>query len=234
MNGIDVIAESHFIAAAAATDIGTPVWVTIAASIIGGGVVASLVSTYIASGREGRQARAKVREFLFETEDTRWTDTEYKLFRQALSRLEAAALIAKAPREIVARYAYLANVAHYTQLAKEKADPNYPPRGLPIELAALVDMTIAILIDHLWHPLSKRRHIKRGTWLIDRAINLTKNEHSDFSWNVQLFYRRSVTKEPGIKGVIDRLTTRLKKIITALWVWIKTSVVNRSSPTAGS
>lgn len=199
-------------AAATVQNTGTPTWVIITVSIVGGGVVGSLVSTYITSSREGRQARAKVRECLFDTENTRWTDADYKEFRQAISRLEATALIAKAPREIIRRYVYLAEVAHYTQLAKEKADPGYPPRGLPVELAGLVEMTLAILIVHLWRPFAKRLFIKRGIWIIDGAIEATKRDHSDFTWNVQLLHWKAITKEPGIIGVIHRLTTRRKRM----------------------
>lgn len=66
---LDMTSTSYFIAATAtATNTGTPAWVIIVTSIVGGGVVGSLVSTYVTSGREGRQARAKVRECLFETE----------------------------------------------------------------------------------------------------------------------------------------------------------------------
>ena len=217
MSIVIAIAAPH-VAAAAST--GTPVWVTISVSAVGGGVIASLVSTYLTTGREGRQARAKVRELLFETEDTRWTDTDYKLFRQALSRLEAAALIARAPRKIVARYSYLANVAHYTQLAKEKANPGYPPRGLPYDLAALVDLTIGVLIEHLWHPVSKKRHVKRGIWLIDRAIERTKEKHPDFAWNVQIFTSRTVTREPGLRGVIHRFAARVSRLWKRLRSWV--------------
>ena len=206
---LDMTSTSYFIAATAtATNTGTPAWVIIVTSIVGGGVVGSLVSTYVTSGREGRQARAKVRECLFETENTRWTDTDYKLFREAVSRLEATALIAKAPREIIQRYVYLAEVAHYTQLAKEKSEPGYPPRGLPIELAGLVEFTIAILVEHLWHPWSKGHLIRHGTWAIDRAIDTTKRDHPDFSWHVQLLHRKPVMKEPGIRGIIHRLSKR--------------------------
>lgn len=219
---LDMTSTSHLIAAAAAAITGTPEWVTIVVSIVGGGVVASLVSTYVTSGREGRQARAKVRECLFETENTRWTDMDYKLFREAVSRLEATALIAKAPREIVQRYVYLAEVAHYTQLTKEKVEPGYPPRGLPIELAGLVEATIAILVEHLWHPWSKRHLIRHGVWVIDQAIDRTKSNHPDFSWHAQLLRRKPVTKEPGVRGIIRRLAFKAIDTAKNLWSWLKT------------
>ena len=219
---IDILSEANFITAAAATtNTSTPVWVTVVLAIVGGGIVGSLVSTYVTSGREGRQARAKVRECLFDTEDTRWTDTDYKLFRQASSRLEAAALIAKVPRSLIRRYIYLAEVAHYTQLAKEKADPSYPPRGLPIDLAVLVDFTIAILVGHLWRPVSKRRFIGRDAWIIDGAIETTKRNHPNFTWNVQLLRWKPITKEPGIQGFIRRLLVPIRGKAGQLWEWIE-------------
>jgi hypothetical protein len=207
--------------AATSTSTGTPAWVMIAGSIVGGGVVGSLISTYVTSGREGRQARAKVRECLFDTENTRWTDTDYKLFREAVSRLEASALIARAPREIVRRYVYLAEVAHYTQLAKEKSDPGYPPRGLPLDLAVLVDMAIAILVEHLWSPWSKRHLVKHGAWVIDRGVETNKRRNPDFTWNVQLLRWKPITKEPGIRGFIHRLATAVRRRAGQLWEWIK-------------
>ena len=233
---LNMTSTSHLIAAAAATaaNTGTPEWVTIVVSIIGGGVVASLVSTYVTSGREGRQARAKVRECLFETENTRWTDTDYKVFREAVSRLEATALIAKAPREIIQRYVYLAEVAHYTQLAKENVEPGYPPRGLPIELAGLVEAAIAILVEHLWHPWSKRHLIRHGVWVIDQAIYRTKSDHPDFSWHVQLLRRKPVTKEPGIRGIIRRLVYKAINTTESIWSWLKTKTFRRHDSTAES
>ena len=208
-------------AAATSAGAGTPIWVTVVVAIVGGGVVGSLISTYVTSGREGRQARAKVRECLFDTEDTRWTDTDYKLFREAVSRLEAAALIAKAPREIVRRYVYLAEVAHYTQLAKEKIEPGYPPRGLPIDLAVLVESTIAILVEHLWNPWSKRHLVKHGAWAIDQAIETNRRAHPDFVWRVQLLRWQPITKEPGVRGFIRRLIALIKYRAERPLTWIK-------------
>lgn len=215
------------ILAAAASNPTTPTWLTITLSIVGGGVVGSLVSSYLTSSRDGRQARAKVQECLFETEDTRWTDTDYREFKRAASRLEAAALIAKAPHEIVRRYLYLADVAHYTQLAKEKENAAYPPRGLPLELAALVQMTIIILSSHLWHPLSKRRIIKHGVWLIDRSIESTKKANPDYTWNVQLFTWKPLMKEPGIRGVIHRRAANVARIARKLRSWIREKINSR-------
>lgn len=223
MNTILVTAMPYAVrAAAASTSTGTPAWITIAASIVGGGVVGSLISTYVTSGREGRQARAQVPECLFNTENTRWTDTDYKLFREAVSRLEASALMARAPREIVRRYVYLAEVAHYTQLAKEESNPGYPPRGMPMDLAVLVEMTIAILVEHLWHPWSKRRRVKHGVWIIDKAIETNKRTNPDFSWNVQLLRWNPITKEPGIRGFIHRLVATIRRKAGQLWEWVKT------------
>jgi hypothetical protein len=220
-NMLDVASVSHQATAAApATTTGIP-WVTIITAMIGGGVFGSLVSTYVASGREGRQARAKVRECLFDTENTRWTDTDYRLFRQAISRLEAAVLIARAPREIVRRYVYLADVAHYTQLAKEKADPNYPPRGLPLELALLVELAVTILVEHLWHPWSKRHLVKHDAWTLDIAIEAAKGSHPDFAWMVQLFRWKTIIDEPGTIGLLHRRAEKIKRRTERLLSWAK-------------
>jgi hypothetical protein len=113
---------------------GPSPWLTFAASIVSAGLVGTLISTYVAVGREGRAARAKVRECLADTEDTRWLDADYQEFRKALTRLDSAAIIARFDRSLIHRYTYLAEVAHYTEITERAESPWLPPRTLPLEL----------------------------------------------------------------------------------------------------
>jgi hypothetical protein len=179
---------------------GPPLWVPIISSVVGGGIVGSFVSAYLTSGREGRAARAKVRECIFETENTRWADADYQKFHEALSKLEAAALIAKAPRELVERYVWLAEVAHYTEVAQRRENEFFPPRSLPLPLAALVRMSVEELTNHLWHPWSYRFRRTRSLWKIDQeAIHLIK-EFDSWTWTVYPTPVRLGTKKPGFRA----------------------------------
>jgi hypothetical protein len=122
-------------------------WLTFAASIIGGGAVGTLISTYVTVGREGRTARAKVREYLAETEDLRWLDADYQEFRKALTRLDAVAIIARFDRSLIHRCTYLAQVAHYTEIGERREHDWLRPRTLPLELAALLEGAVAAIAN---------------------------------------------------------------------------------------
>lgn len=192
----------------------TPAWLIIISSIVGGGVVGSIVSTYITSGREARVARAKVRERLFVAEHLRWADSDYQEFRQAISKLEATALIARTPRELVQRYIYIAEVAHYTEIwwrkdCEQRGFPQMSPRSLPLDLAELVDRTILILVTHLWHPWSWRFRRKRSVWFIDRMISRAEEIHPNWTWNPTILRPVWIEREPGLRGVIRGLRKRI-------------------------
>ena len=183
---------------------GPPLWATIIISVVSSGLVASLVSTYLTNGRESRSARAKVRERLSETEDTRWMDADYQEFRKALSRLESSALIAGVPRGMVLRYAYLAEVAHYTEMSERNQNESLPPRSLPVELARLLESVVQELSVYLWHPWRSRFKAKRRIWALDTLVEQMKNHQPDWSWNVTLYRPRPHLREPGLKGALNR------------------------------
>jgi hypothetical protein len=56
----------------AASGGGLSGWVSFLSAMIGGGVVGSLISTYVTASREERAARAKVLACVFAVESTRW------------------------------------------------------------------------------------------------------------------------------------------------------------------
>ena len=112
----------------------------------------TLVSTYVTGGRERRAARAKVRECLAETENTRWLDADYQEFRKALIRLDSAAIIARFDRALIHRYTYLAEVAHYAEIVQKGETDWLPPRTLPIELATLLESVVVMIANEAWRP----------------------------------------------------------------------------------
>ena len=155
--------------------------------------------------RPGRPAaRAKVRECLADTEDTRWLDADYQEFRKALSRLDSAALIAKFDRSLIHRYTYLAEVAHYTEVTKRVENPHFPPRSLPLELAVLLEGVVATIANEAWRPRLWRFRKKRFLWVIDQTIRARRVEHPEWSWNATLFRPALMATEPGMKAALRR------------------------------
>jgi hypothetical protein len=183
---------------------GPSPWLTFAASVIGGGVVGTVISTYVTTGREGRAARAKVRECLADTEDLRWLDSDYQEFRKAISRLDSAALIARFDRSLIHRYTYLATTAHYTEIKERAEFPNLPLRSLPLELAVLMEGLVATLANEAWRPRLWRFRKKRYIWIIDKTIAQRRDEHPEWAWDAPMFRPVLMTKEPGLKAFLAR------------------------------
>ena len=190
--------------AAAVAAGGPSPWLTFTASVIGGGVVGTAISTYVTSGREGRAARAKVREFLADTEDLRWLDADYQEFRKALSRLDSAALIARFDRSLIHRYTFLATVSHYTEIKERDEFPHLPPRSLPLELAVLMEGLVATLANEAWRPRLWRFRKKRYIWVIDKMITRRREEHPEWAWDAPMFRPVLMTKEPGLRALLAR------------------------------
>jgi hypothetical protein len=189
--------------------IATSPWLTFAASIIGGGAVGALISAYVTAGREGRTARAKVRECLAETEDLRWLDADYAEFRKALTRLEAAAIIARFDRSLIRRYTYLAQVAHFTEMAERREHDWLPPRTLPAELALLLEGTVVTITHDAWRPRLWRFRRKQFLWVLDKTIERRRAEHPEWSWTSVLFTPRLMTKQPGLRAALKHGRARL-------------------------
>jgi hypothetical protein len=173
---------------------------------LAGGAIGTVVTTYVGAGREGRAARARVRECLAETEDLRWLDADFQDFRKALSRLEAAAIIARFDRSLILRYTYLANVAHYQEISERAALPDLPARSLPLGLAALLESVLAVIANEAWRPRFWRFRRKRYIWVLDKMTARRQAEHPDWAWNVTPFKPRLMTREPGIKAAVKRRT----------------------------
>ncbi len=186
----------------AASSGGLPGWVSFFSAMVGGGVVGSLVSTYVTASREGRAARAKVLTCVSAVESTRWADVDFAQFRQALSELEAAALVARAPRQLVLLYGYMAEVAHYTEVAKRQEYPQWPPRSLPAKLSELVAVTKESLVEQLRHPWMGRLRVgrrQRRRWLrkLSDLIATHREEFPDWAWVTGPLVPKLTPEEPG-------------------------------------
>lgn len=187
--------------------------ITVVAAALTGGLAGTIVTTYVNVGKDGRAARAKVRGILAEAEDLRWLDADFAEFRKALSRLEAAAIIARFDREVIHRYTFLATVAHYQEIREQ--GQNLPPRTLPLELALLLEGAVITIANEAWRPRLWQFRRKRFIWVLDKNIAAREAEHPEWAWNVTLYRPRLMTKEPGIRGRVHRLRERRRKQLTA-------------------
>ncbi|MFE2412766.1 hypothetical protein ACFXDE_30950 [Kitasatospora sp. NPDC059408] len=186
----------------------------IAVSAFGGGVVGSLTSTAIASGREGRIARARVRELLFNCENLRWGDSDYREFQRALSELESAALIAQLHPAGITRYAYIAQVARATNLRIQDNFPDHP-RALPSDLHMLVNHTVQLVTWPLWRRWYGRRSWKLAAWKIDDPTVRLRKEHPEWAWDYPTMKPLRLQKEPGVLPCLVRLCPPLYRRLVA-------------------
>ena len=178
--------------------------VTLVVAALTGGAIGTVITTYVTTGRDGRAARAKVRECLAETEDLRWLDADFQEFRKALSRLEAAAIIARFDRSLIHRYTYLATVAHYQEIRERAEMPDLPARSLPLEMAALLEGVVATIANEAWRPRFWRFRRQRFVWVLDKILAQRQAEHPDWAWDVTLFKPKPMTREPGIRAAVKR------------------------------
>lgn len=138
----------------------------LAGGALSGALVTSVLGPIVAQRRERRDTRADVLRAISTLETTRWAPREWDDFRKGVSTLWAAALVANAPRALVAEYIQLAYVA---RRASERSWEELPDEehsgGIPGDLASLTRDAAATVIDHIWHPhhrrLLTRRDLKR-------------------------------------------------------------------------
>ena len=212
-----------------AAEVQVPLWLQTVFAIFGGGVFGSLVSTVLTAGRDGRSARATVRERLSAAEDLRWTDSDYKEFRRAVSELESAALMARVDPGLIERYVYIATVAHYTELQERQRNPGYPPRTLPLELANVVEYTLLRIIHELWAPWYRHR-AGRSKWAIDNLTRQALRRNPGWAWNTALTVPNRVAREPGVVAWVVTHMPPLARRIRARNVRIYEERLARSLP----
>jgi hypothetical protein len=137
-----------------------PIASVVASAAVGLGVPA------VVTRHERRDLRADVLRRVGDVERLRWAPSEWDEFRQAIFALRGSALVAGASREIVDRYIFLAHVARRASDAAFEVAPD-PEFGGGIwgPLADLTTDAATMLAEHLWHPVRKRRLMKR--WLRD-------------------------------------------------------------------
>ena len=156
---------------------------------LGGAVVSAIVGPLIAQRHERRDLRASVLRAISQVERTRWAPISWEDFREAVVALRAAALVAGANREIVDYFLFLA------QVAQEASSNNFEPSDDPIYtggistvLADLVRDAAENLVDHLWHPVRKRRSVGKalaGLQRREEALRAHEGSHDerDFPWS---------------------------------------------------
>jgi hypothetical protein len=183
-------------------------WLTFVGSVLGGGIAGTAISTYVTATRQGRKARASVRRRLADAENLRWCDEDTKDFRRALTRLEAAALLARVDRRLIQRYSWLATVARYQDALEQASVLGLPPRYLPVQLAALLDHAVETIALAVWHPARWRRRRKRAIWALDRHTAYLQDGFPGWAWNVTLSRPALMpAEEPGIGAAVRRWWT---------------------------
>jgi hypothetical protein len=142
-------------------------------------LVAALgVGTWIAKlleqSSQSRRSRADALEALGNTEVLRWAPSEegWPGLRTALHRLEAAALIARVPSELVRKYAYLARVGW--SLSIDDWDRDHDPEtggGIPADMAEAIDRAAVELRDAIWKPIRARMYLGRKIRTVDLEVS---------------------------------------------------------------
>jgi hypothetical protein len=132
---------------------------------LGGAIASSVLGPWIAQGRDRRDLRANVLQQLALVEERRWASPTqpWDPFRDAAQALRAAALVSRAPRELVDLYLRLATVA---RVASERSLQEVPPHegggAINSDLNELVQDAAAYLTDHLWTPVRRRHTLSRN------------------------------------------------------------------------
>jgi hypothetical protein len=155
---------------------------TIVASVLGGGVAGTFVSTYVSSTREARAARADLARRILDVEMARWNYVDFQEFRQAAAALEAAAIIAHVPRPVVQQYLYMARVGRRTEQIQMDSPGGIPGGAIPSDLAQLIEMAVETLSAQLWHPRRARLSWKTRVGSLNRVIDRLRSRQPAYGW----------------------------------------------------
>ncbi|MFF7447456.1 MULTISPECIES: hypothetical protein [unclassified Streptomyces] len=128
--------------------------------LFGAGSVGAVVSQYVSTAPERRQARAAARTAMTALEEAVWSSgdpEEWRRLRRAVHAFESAAMIAGVPREVSDWYART-RVALYSASRRsfeQDPDPEYGG-GLPTRYVRGLNAATEVVHYALWHPLRSR------------------------------------------------------------------------------
>lgn len=135
-------------------------------SIAGALGIGSLLGQWIAGSKDRRQVRANALAALAEVESARWANaddyqTSAKTFTRYVRELQAAALIARLPREVTRTYLALARLGRWLSVddvEREEIDPEYAG-GINADIADIIRDGARLMSDAVWAP-APWRHIR--------------------------------------------------------------------------
>lgn len=159
-----------------------PTLVPLVVSVLGALGVATVIAQWFNSGKDRRAARAAVLMELADVESARWyRDGEIddnRRLRDAIRKLETAALIARIPRRVLVPYAQLATAALWTtQYEVEKFEGDPEASSLPTPFFELLQEAASVVSWAAWSPPTAR-----WLWLpvrlgrVNRMTNRIDNE----------------------------------------------------------
>jgi hypothetical protein len=124
---------------------------------LGGAVAQSILTPWFAQRHERRDLRAGVVRSLSAVERTRWAPKSKEKFRQALTDLRTAALVAGVNRALIDQYILFACAGrHLSDISFERnPDPEFGG-GIDSTFAGLIEDGAAAVMDFTWHPWLRR------------------------------------------------------------------------------
>lgn len=137
-----------------------------------GGLFTGLVGPYLLRYAERRQARANVHRALVDVERLREAkvDSDHNEFNRAVRELEATALIAGLPRDLVQAYTALAET--YWRASSLEMDAwGFGKQRMPMQLSYCVGKAAETLTDAAWQPLLARATQRRRYNKLWRTVN---------------------------------------------------------------
>lgn len=128
--------------------------------LLGAGSVGAVVTQYVSSAPERRQARAAVRAAMTALDEAVWSQgdlAEWGRLRRAVHAFESAAMIAGVPGEVSEWYART-RVAFFLESRRSyerDPDPEYGGAMTPRHVRGL-NAANEVVYQALWHPLRSR------------------------------------------------------------------------------
>jgi len=125
-------------------------------SALGASVVGGVIAPQITNAKDRRAARAAVIEKARDVEVLRWGHDRHEEFAAATIALEAAAVIARVPRDLVTSYVEAARNARQQSYRVDYGDRGGWGWGVDGEYGRPVELALERISRFIWHPWLSR------------------------------------------------------------------------------